>query len=95
MLYICYYEMKPENLDKAISLFQEMVKLRGTGDYPKEISPTYGISTPLSGFTLYEVESQKQIDNHYIHYHPYVKFTWKPLLVATDFVATYMKKKKG
>ena len=95
MLYICYYEMKPENLDKVISLFQEMVKLRGTGDYPTEVAPTYGVSGPLSGFTIYEVESQKQIDNHYIHYHPYLKLKWKPLIVATDFVAAYMKKKKG
>ena len=85
--------MKPENLDKVIQLFGEMVKLRGTKDYPKEVSPTYGIESPLQGFTIYEVENQKQIDNHFIHYHPYLKLTWKPLIVATDFVSTYMKKK--
>lgn len=61
MLYICYYQIKPENLDKVISLFQEMVKLRRTGDYPTEVTPTYGISTPLSGFTICEVARESAL----------------------------------
>ena len=94
MKYICYWEIKPEDLDKVIPLFQKMRELRGTPGYPKEITPTYGFSGEMSGFTLYEVDDPKQISNHYIHYHPLMKFTWKPIVEATEFVATYMKKKK-
>jgi hypothetical protein len=94
MKYICYWEFCPEDLDKIIPLFQKMRELRESPDYPKALSPTYGFSGQMSGFTLYEVENEQQKINHYLHYHPLIKFKWKPLMEATDFITTYMKKKK-
>jgi len=94
MKYICYWEIKPEDFDKVIPLFQKMLELRGTPGYPKGITPTYGFPGQMSGFTLYEVEDEEQMRNHYLHYHPLIKFEWKPLTLATDLVETYMKKKK-
>lgn len=94
MKYIAYFELKPEDLDKAIPLFQKMRELRKTEDYPTGISPTYIFPGKMSGFTLYEVDDPQQITNHYFHYHPLITFTWKPITEATDVVATYMKMKK-
>ena len=94
MIYICYWEMCPEDLDKVIPLFQEMVKLRGKPDYPKELFATYGFSGQMKGFTIYEVDNEQQRINHYIHYHPYLKLKWVPLMEAKDFIKTYLEKKK-
>jgi hypothetical protein len=91
---MCYFEFKPEDLDKVIPLFQKMTELRGKPGYPKAISPTYAFGGGTSGFTLYEVDDPQQISNHYIHYHPLMEITWKPLVEATDFVTTYLKSKK-
>ena len=94
MKYIVFWEFNPEDMDKVIPLFQKMGELRGTADYPTGISPTYAYSGEMSGFTLYEVDDPQQITNFSLHYHPIVKFTWKPITEATDVVTTYMKKKK-
>ena len=92
--YICYFEFKPEDLDKVIPLFQKMIELRGKPGYPKGISPTYAFAGETSGFTLYEVDDPQQISNHYVHYHPLLKLKWKPIAESTDVVATYLKSKK-
>jgi len=92
--YICYFEMDPKDLDKVIPLFQKMRELRGTPGYPKELSPTYGFGGEMRGFTLYEVDDPQQIINHGVHYHPWLKLKWTPIVEASDFVATYLKAKK-
>ena len=94
MKYICYWEMKPEDLDKVIPLFKKMQELREKEDYPTGITPTFCFAGKTSGFTLYEVDDPQQITNHYFHYHPLLKLTWKPIADATDYVVTYMKTKK-
>ena len=94
MKYMCYFEFKPEDMDKILPLFQKMRELRGTPGYPKEVSPTYGFAGKTGGFTLYEVDDPLQMTNLYLHYHPLMKITWKPLYEATDFVATYLKSRK-
>jgi hypothetical protein len=58
--YICYFEFKPEDLDKVIPLFQKMVEKRGKPGYPKQISPTYAFGGKTSGFTLYEVDDRSR-----------------------------------
>jgi len=93
--YICYYECKEEDLDTIIPKFQEMIKLRETGDFPTGITPTYWVPGEIHGFTIYEVDDPQQIIDHYLHYFPEMKLKWKPIIEATDFVKTYMKKKKG
>ena len=94
--YISFYEFKPEDLDKVILLFQKMQELRAKGDvnYPKAITPTYGYQGEPSGFALFEVDNPQQINNHYIHYHPLVKYKWVPITEAADFIVTYLKAKK-
>ena len=94
MKYICQWEFEAKDFDKIIPLFQKMVELRGRPGYPKGIGPTYAFSGETKGFQLYEVDDPQQITNHYVHYHPYLKLTWKPLTEATDVVATYLKSKK-
>jgi len=94
MKYMLYWEMCPEDIDKVIPLFQEMIKLRETKDYPTALSPTYTFAGQTSGFTLYEVDDPQQITNFYFHYHPLLKMKWKPIEESTNTVATYMKMKK-
>ena len=94
MKYILYWEMCPEDIDKVIPLFQKMIKLRETKDYPTALSPTYTFAGQTSGFTLYEVDDPQQITNFYFHYHPLLKMKWKPIEESTNTVATYMKMKK-
>jgi len=94
MNYILFWEMKPEDMDKVIELFQEMGKLRGSKGYPKAITPTYSIQGSMSGFTLYEVEDQSDITNFYFHYHPYLKMEWKPIEESSETVKIYMSRKK-
>ena len=93
MKYICFFEYNPENIDEVIDRFKKMIPLRGTPDYPKAISPTYGYSGQERGFTLYEVDNPQQIINHHIHYTPVLQLEWVPINEATDFVVTYEKKK--
>ena len=95
MKYICFYEFEPENMDKVIASFQKMQELRAQGstEYPKALSPTYSYQGETKGFALFEVDTPQQITNHYIHYHPWQKFTWRPLTESSEFVAAYMKKK--
>jgi hypothetical protein len=94
MKYVCYWEMCPEDLDKAIPLFKKMQELRGKKGYPTALAPTYAFAGQTSGFTLYEVDDPQQITNHYFHYHPVLKMKWKPITEANDVAATYMKLKK-
>ena len=94
MKYMLYWEMRPEDIGKVIPLFQKMIKLRETKDYPTGLSPTYTFAGQTSGFTLYEVDDPQQITNFYFHYHPLLKMKWKPIEESTNTVATYMKMKK-
>jgi hypothetical protein len=94
MKYLLHWEMRPEDIDKVIPLFQKMIKLRETDDYPTALSPTYTFAGQTSGFTLYEVDDPQQITNFYFHYHPLLKMKWKPIEESTNTVATYMKMRK-
>jgi len=94
--YICFHDYKPEDLDKIIPLFQKMEELRAKGspDYPKPVLQTHTFAGETSGFAVYEVDNLQQITNHHLHYHPLVKHTWKPITEASEYIATYMKRKK-
>jgi hypothetical protein len=94
MKYICYFEFDEESIDDVVPKFQEMIKLRETGDYPTGITPTYWVPGEMHGLTIYDVDDPQQITNHYLHYFPMMKLTWEPLIEASDFVQSYMKKKK-
>ncbi len=94
MKYILFWEMCPEDMDKVIPLFQKMGELRGTKGYPKAITSTYTFQGSTSGFTLYEVEDQKEISNFYFHYHPLLKMKWKPIEESSETVKIYMGTKK-
>jgi len=94
VLYACFWEIKPEDLDKAIPLFQKMVELRGTGDYPVAKTPTYAYYGETSGFTVYDLKDPKEAMMHFTHYHPYFKFTWRPISEASEVVGVYLKNKK-
>jgi hypothetical protein len=95
MKYICYFELDEDDLDSVIPKFQEMIKLRESEDFPSGITPTYWLPGVLSGFTLYDVDDPQQITNHYLHYFPEMRLKWESIIEATDFIKTYMKKKKG
>ena len=56
MKFICYYECDEKDLDIIIPKFQEMMKLRETGDFPTGITPTYWVPGEIHGFTLYDVD---------------------------------------
>jgi hypothetical protein len=94
MKYILFWEMKPEDMDKVIELFQEMGKLRGTKGYPKGITPTYTFQGTTSGFTIYDIGDQSEISNFYFHYHPYLEMEWRPIEESTETVKIYMSTKK-
>ncbi|MBM3292748.1 hypothetical protein FJY84_08740, partial [Candidatus Bathyarchaeota archaeon] len=84
MKYACFFEYDQKDTDEVINRFKKMVPLRGTPDYPKAISPTYGYGGQSSGFTLYEVDNPQQIINHSVHYIPLMKLNWVPVVEATD-----------
>ena len=94
VLYACFWEFKPEDMDNVIPVFQKMVELRGTSGYPKATTPTYAYYGETGGFTIYDIKDPKEVELHYTHYHPYIKFTWKPLYEASELFGTYLKNKK-
>ena len=94
MKYVCFFEYEAEDFDNIIPLFQKMAELRGKPGYPKGLSPTYGVGGETKGFTLYEVSDPQEIINHAVHYHPFLKLKWVPLVEGTDYVAAYLKSKK-
>jgi len=93
--YLVHYEFNPEDFDKVIPLFQKMQELRqkGSNDYPKSLTPTYGIVGGTTGFFIAEVENSTQMTNHYLHYHPIIQFTWEPIEESATVITAYMKKK--
>jgi hypothetical protein len=94
--YLVNYKFDPKDFDKVIPMFQEMVKMReqSSPDYPKALTPTYGIVGDMTGFFIAEADSPAQLSNHYLHYHPIIQFTWHPIDEAANVIKSYMKRKK-
>ena len=97
MKYLVNYKFDPKDFDKVIPMFQEMVKMReqNSPDYPKALTPTYGIVGDMTGFFIAEADSPAQLSNHYLHYHPIIQFTWHPIDEAANVIKAYMKRKKS
>jgi len=95
MKYILYWEFPPEDIEKAIMQFHQLMELQATGakDFPKALSPTYGFPGQTKGFTLYEVENDEQLNNFWLHFE-LMDMEWVPISEVAEFAALYMTKKK-
>ena len=96
MKYIVFWEMCPEDFDKVIPKFQEVMEERekGTDKFPKALSPNYSLGGQWKGFMLYEDATPEQLMNVVLHYQPLVKFKFIPILEAAKMIEIHLKSKK-
>ena len=95
MKYIAFWETSPEDFDKVIPKFREIMAARETEPekFPKIIFPPHNMGGELKGCAIYEDPTEEQINNLVIHYMPEITFKFVPLSEPAKFIEQYLKSK--
>jgi len=94
--YIAFWEYCPEDFDKVIEKYKQVMAERekGTEKFPKRLFPAHGMGGEPKGFTLYENPTPEQLTNVVLHYMPEMKFKFVPIFESDKVIELYQKMKK-
>ena len=95
MRYLVKWEMKVENMEKAIQKelkYQELVK-ENPGKYPKNVIPVHMVDAETY-VTVWDVDNQAQIANKLIYMLPEGKAKLTPIFEAGDMIKLMMQAQK-
>ena len=91
MNYIAFWEYCPEDFDKVIEKYKQVMAERekGTEKFPKILFPPHGMGGEHKGFTLYENPTPEQLTNVVLHYMPEMKFKFVPIFESDKVIELY------
>ena len=96
MKYIAFFELDPEDFDKVIEKYRQVLAEteKGTEKYPKALSKPYGMGGEFKGFQLFETDDPEQMANIALHYAPEMKHKFVPIFEIAKVVELYQKTKQ-
>jgi hypothetical protein len=92
---IAFFELKPDDFDKAIKKFQEVITEREkeTGKFPKAVYGPVSMGGQWKGFAIYENPSNEQLNAMILHYKGVMTFKFVPIFDSVEIIEQYMKSK--
>ena len=94
MLYIVFWEMKPEDIPKVIDKFRKRNE-KGSedmfGEGLKTVMTPHHIGYEPKGFTIMETDDPDTLANYSMYYMPELQMKIMPIHDSNKMVASYLK----
>jgi hypothetical protein len=92
---VAFFEMNPDDFDKAIEKFQEVSAAREneTGKYPKAIFGPVSMGGQWKGFVVYENPTDEQLNAVVLQYRGIMSLKFIPIFDSVEVIKQYMESK--
>ena len=96
MKYIAFWEFCPEDIDKVIERYKQVIAERQKfpDKYPKVIFGPFGMGGESKGFVGLETDDPEQMAKWVLAYWPVERINFVPILEVSKWIELYQKIKK-